>query len=93
MGVGWGWRGAAWPVEDMVEGVRRAGGDVQAKGEGMPFIHLFIHPHSSSLSLLLLFAALKSDGGGGAHGGAQCDSVQWEKGVRGVPRMPFSLKG
>lgn len=74
--------GAAWAVEDMVEGMPRQ------RGREMPFIHSFILIHLlSPCCCYLLWSQM------GGHGGVQCGSVQWGRGVFGVPCVPFSLKG
>lgn len=74
-----------WREREELEGMSRQRG----KGRGgVPFIHLFIHPHSSSPSLLLLFAALKSGGGGCTVGH---NVVQYSEGGGGGWGSPHAI--
>lgn len=67
--------GSLSEMEGRVEGSKRSWRGFLGEGGGLEGAHSFIHPHSSSPPLLLLFAALKLNGGG-VHGGTQCGSVQ-----------------
>lgn len=69
-------------MEGREEGSKRSWrGFAGVEGVGMEGAHSFIHPHSSSPPLLLLFAALKLNGGVWGGGGARWDTV-WFSTVR-----------
>lgn len=73
-----------WRQREELEGKSRQ------RGRGChSFIYssILIHLLSPSCCYLPLWSW------GGGHSWAQCGSVQWGKGVCGVPCMPFSLRG
>lgn len=77
--------GSLSEMEGRVEGSKRSWrGFLGEGGGGLEGAHSFIHPHSSSPPLLLLFAALKLNGGGGARWDTVWFSTVREGGVWGA---------